>query len=1093
MQLLSIEVFNAKYHYENNLVVCFDANAINTKTGEIKVNKTTEGQIQIGLESIDKIAIKYNFISIERMFYVKNQEWCDTNGAYPMNIFRIVLEDNRVIQEALEDIIKDKSVIFAEFDPKLFTYIPEKYIPNDPNINNSWHLHKIQAPELWKWYQGDSSVIVAIIDSGVKWNHADLGHADSGNGHGNIWIDWNWSHNTTINWNTGVVSPHSTSSNGIIGWSFAHGQNNNQSFQNWQSGNSNNAHGTMVAGCVGAIGDNGIGTAGVAMNVRMMVTRHQSTSSYSQYIENGYEGIYWAADRDADIINCSWGGEGGAGQANTCINYATNQGSLVVVAAGNDGVLSVFPGTGINWPANCINALTVGATTQNDRVSSFSEYGPGIDVMAPGQGIFTTYYNGNTDTYTTTQGTSFAAPIAAGVAAMIKGVHPEFGPLEIKEKIKLTCDPIDDMWSPEYYGYIGSGRINAFRAVMQDFIPNIFIENVVVTEHQGDSDGIPNLGETVAVRLQLFNEDYWVNATGISASISSDIPGVEILQPNLQYNNILHGQYVLSTNAAIVRLSSSMTSLTIPFTLSFSSNQEATSAFPYTVSIPFNVEVSASLPNWPLMLNGQAVSAPKIADLDGTGPRLITVYNGLLHVVNAQKIYNQGFPLALGDNTQSGIAIGHINGPANTQQIVVATSNGIIKVINHIGEVVVQRDLATSVRVAPVIADLNNNGHNDIIIATNNGRLHIMHGSTLNDWDNYPLVVTGQINTHLAVGDVTGDNIKNIVFNTSGPAAALNVINPMTRANINGFPISGSTFVGPTLARLTGNSGLQIIVSGTIASNCPITIYNSDGSILEQTTNPARINTEIAIVDLFNNGSPKLIFADNAGNIHVKNIDFTNVAGFPKNVGGSIESSPVFADLDNDNQREIIFGDLNGVLHILKTNGQYISGYPRKISEYPIRMAPAISRMNNSNGIVFLVNSEAVLAIDTKRYVQRKFWNSFRANIANTASYNDPFTPDTDIVDPIITNNLQQNYPNPFNPTTTINFTITNNENVKLSIFNIKGQLVKTLIDTKYKAGEHRVVWNGLDTNNYPVTSGLYFYKLETDSYSAIKKMVMLK
>ena len=99
---------------------------------------------------------------------------------------------------------------------------------------------------------------------------------------------------------------------------------------------------------------------------------------------------------------------------------------------------------------------------------------------------------------------------------------------------------------------------------------------------------------------------------------------------------------------------------------------------------------------------------------------------------------------------------------------------------------------------------------------------------------------------------------------------------------------------------------------------------------------------------------------------------------------------------------------------------------------------------------------------------------------------------DDDIM--VVSNKLIGNYPNPFNPTTTISFSITQaSPFVTLEIFNIKGQKIKTLVNDKLDEGLHHVVWNGKDDVNKPVASGIYFYKLQTGKYTAVKKMVLMK
>ena len=1086
LQIFAITNFDEKYFYPNSIVVCFDANAINTTTGDIKAEQNEDGQVQIGLHSFDRLAKEYNFTDIERMFWVKDQKWHDDNGAYPMNIFRVTIKDNSLIEQALRELSNDKNVIFAEFDAKTEEY----YIPNDPQLPMSWHIPVIQAPEMWDFVRGDTTVVIGITDSGTKWNHEDL--------RDNVFINYAEMPGITINWQTGVISGGDNTDNDgngkvddVLGWDFF--ANRNNPFQSFPG----NDHGTHVAGCAGAVGDNGVGVAGPAMHIKLLNTKHQSHTQYSTSVSNGYQGIYYTADTGAHIINCSWGGPGGASIANTAINYATAQGALVFAAAGNENRSNdAFP----SYPSDATNAVSVASSNQSDEKSDFSNWGSAIDVCAPGSAIRSTIYSGTSanpvDSYAAYQGTSMASPVAAGVGAMIKATHPHFTPAQIKQRLMETCDPMEQNFEGPYAGLLGAGRVNAFRAVMGDLIPNLTLYgNITVEEVEGDGDGVPNIGETISIRVGLGNEVDFLDAFGITATLVSELEGVEVLQETLEFNDILNGMNSYANNTALVHVHSHVSTLELPFTLVVTSNQEAANPYPFYKEIPLMINISMSQPNWPLITGAQSPSSPVVANLDGTGKKLITVVNGIVHLVDSAKNYAPGFPLDLQENTLGQIAVGNVTGDQNLE-IVIVTSTGKVKVISSTGQVVNEYNLQGAVRNSPIIADLNNNGQNEIIVGTQTRKVFVLNGSDLSVWPNYPIDFTGVIITNLSVGDVNNDGTKNIVVNVSGNPGEVHVLNPVSGQNIAGFPYTaaGATNVGSSLANLDGDADLEIIFASNAATNCPIFVLKSNGTLLTQTTISSGIRTEIAVVDLNNDGNPEIVFGDNAGNLHVKNSNLQHLPGFPVNVGTGIESSPVFANVNGDGNREIIFGDNSGNLHIVKFNAQHLTGYPLNVVPTSIKASPWIGNFDNDNdGDILLTSSEGVIFIDYKSPVSSLYWNTFRANYGNTANNADPTTPNTDIISPVLANALEQNYPNPFNPETQIKFSLKNNENVKLAIYNVKGQLVKNLVNENKPAGHHSVVWNGVDNNNTKVASGLYFYKIETNSFSSTRKMMLLK
>jgi hypothetical protein len=142
--------FDDRSIVRNIIIVCFDARAINSISGDLNISRTESGQIQIGLKQFDELAIKYDFIEIKRVHdFVKDQEWHDTNGAHLMNIFRITIKDNDVIYQALAELEKEKYIIFSQLEYVNRPYGLPTYPMSEPNINSAWHIAKIMMPELW--------------------------------------------------------------------------------------------------------------------------------------------------------------------------------------------------------------------------------------------------------------------------------------------------------------------------------------------------------------------------------------------------------------------------------------------------------------------------------------------------------------------------------------------------------------------------------------------------------------------------------------------------------------------------------------------------------------------------------------------------------------------------------------------------------------------------------------------------------------------------------------------------------------------------------------------------------------------------------
>ncbi len=1087
LSLSALERFNPQHSYPNILVVCFDANAVHSKVGDIKANYDN-GILQIGLKNFDRLAKKYQFTSMEQVFQVKDKEWSD-NGVYPMNVFKIKLQDNSVIESALEDLLKDKNLLFAEYDPILYL----SYVPNDPSVTNEWHINKIKAYQAWDYVRGDTTVVVGIVDSGVKWNHPDLKD--------NIWINWAEMPGHTINWANGTITGDGDNidndNNGKvddpIGWDF-YATSSTQDNNPFQS-NVNNDHGTHVAGCAAAVGDNGIGVAGPGMHVKVMVSKHAPTNTAATSIYNGYSGITYCTDSGAPIINCSWGGTGGSGQANTACNYAYNHGSLVFAAAGNDGWENV--GAHASYPSDATNAVCVASTNQSDQKSDFSNYGTGVEICAPGTGIYSTIIANNG--YASFDGTSMACPVACGVASLIKTVHPEYTPLQLREKIMSTCDPIDDVNDELYWGKLGAGRVNAYAAAMSDQIPDFYLDTeagIVLTELDGDGDNVPNPGELIKIDISVGNNINWLFAEGIEARLRCHAPGITVTDSVASYPDLDGGISFWNIQPFKFTSDQNLVNLTIPFELNISANQGAQHTYHYNKSFYFTVTLSMMHSGWPFSNGGLSLSPSVIYDINNDDLNEVIFGDAAakIHALKNDGTEITGFPVVLAGNVSSAVAIADLNNDG-TEEIIAGAGNNLY-VVSATGSIIGQYAAGAQIKTCPAVADMDGNGSKEIVVVTMNNKVHVINNDGVTAYPNFPVTLDGPIAAPPAIGLIDGDNFRDIVVCT-GPGR-IYAISSTTGATLTGWPynLGSNSWGGAIITNFDADEQAEIIVVSGAASNASMVVLNHDGTIQNSMIIPAAgPKGTAAMGDINYDGIAEFVFVTANGTIYCLNNNLQTLEGFPIAMGKAVESSPIIGDIDGDGQQEIIIGDVTNYINAYKPSGQQAANFPIYVGS-PQKISAAIGVLDPGQpqkaDLVFPNNTD-YLCLDYKSACGAFNWPIYRLNPQHTGNTFDTPVSSSDHVIPVFANTLQKNYPNPFNPETTIAYSLKDAGMVDLTVYNVKGQMVKKLVAGTQNPGAHSVVWNGKDSQNKGVGSGIYFYKLTTKNFQSVQKMMLIK
>lgn len=371
-------------------------------------------------------------------------------------------------------------------------YLPRTYYnPNDPEINKQGYLSTIMAYQAWDVIRGSANVVIGIVDTGTDIDHPDLTP--------------NIKYNTNDQVN-GVDDDGDGYIDNFQGWDLFANDNNPD------AESSSGEHGVHVSGCASAATDNGKGVAGTAFKAKLLTVRVGSGS----VVVKGYEGIVYAADHGADIINCSWGGSDIGQSEQDAITYATiNKEKLVVAAAGNSGSEKN------DYPGAYKYVFAVAATSAGDTRSNTSTYGKWVDVAAPGENIYSTQWN---NAYGYKSGTSMASPITAGCIAMVKAQFPFLSNFQAGEQLRVTTDNIDAL-NPNDIGKMGSGRVNLYQAVSNLFYtPSIQMDSYEATDF---NDRAFVIDDTVRITAEFIN--YLAGSGNVTITLSTTSPYVTLL------------------------------------------------------------------------------------------------------------------------------------------------------------------------------------------------------------------------------------------------------------------------------------------------------------------------------------------------------------------------------------------------------------------------------------------------------------------------------------------------------------------------------------------------------------------------------------
>jgi subtilisin family serine protease len=1061
------------------------------------------GRAGVGVASLDALADRFGVTKVEPLFEGARPKTMNGRVFDLSRHHRVTFDENLDLDEVMAAYRSDPNVESVE-PIGIHTVFAT---PNDPYYSQQWHLNQtndkdMDAPEAWNAETGDSSIVVAILDTGVRYFHKDLGgsnasYANPTGAWGNMWINWREKNGTAsvdddgngyvddwvgYDWVTGVSQCWTGEDCSTV-------DNDPRDF---------NGHGTHCSGNVAAINNNAYCTSAVTggwlggsqqpagNGVKVMACRIGWSGKSGSY-EVGYvrmdfaaSAFYYAADNGAKIASCSWGSSntGGLGAA---IDYFLAAGGIIFKAAGNDGTETA------DYMCARTDIIAVAATDGNDCKADFSTYGTWVDVSAPGTEILSLYHDHtapSTDYMAWADGTSMATPLAASVAALIWSNNLGWTASQVKTQLLATTDNIDGLaCNASYAGKLGTGRVNAFRAV-----PDVTPPTVTVVR--------PNGGETFYGGTQ--DTIRWV---------ATDNIGVSYVVLYYSTNGGSTYPYLIATGEA----NDGVYLWTVPYKNSTTAKVKVVA---YDAASNHGEDVSNSNFNLVIDVNGPAVTVvkPNGGEVFYGATQDTIKWTAVDEVrVDSVRIY---YSTDGGSTYPYTIATGEANDGVYLWTIPATYSTTCrVKVeaydwAENVGEDVSNANFTISAPpdvTPPEVTVVRPNGgevfyvaSGDTIkwVATDNvGVDHLDIYYSTNGGATYPYTVsTDEANDGVYLWTIPGTPSESCIVKVVAFDAASNSAADTSNAV---FTIADGTPPEVTVVKPNGGEVFYVALEDTVkwvatdafGIDSVSLYYSTDGG----TTFPYTIATGEAndgqyVWDVPNTPSATCIMkvvaydtSENTGE-DVSNAVFSIVLETPPEVtvirpnGGE-----VFYVAEDDTVRWEATDDfgVDSVSLYYSTDGG--STFPYTITTGEANDGEYLWDVPNTPSTTCIVK---VVAYDT--------WLNTGEDVSDAV-----FTIETEVgVQPApgaVVFGLSQNYPNPFNPLTRMEFGLTTTSRVSLRVYDMSGKPVRTLVDEVMGAGVHGAVWDGNDDGGRPVASGVYVTRLVAEGRTAVCKNVLLR
>lgn len=853
------------------------------------------------------------------------------------------VDSGRSIPNLCAELKRDANVALAQ--PNYIYRICKD--PNDPEFPDQYAHQLIQITNAWDISTGSHDIVVAVLDTGVDVNHPDL--------RANIWV------------NPGEIPDNDIDDdeNGYIddihGWNFD-GDNNRVSPIDDPDAvlSSVSGHGTMVSGVIAGVGNNGEGVTGVNWACSVMVLRLSDSMTSDQVAA----ALDYAAANGAHIANMSFGSDEFGPEGDLLVQEAIDRayaaGVLLVASAGNSD--NTIP----NYPAAYPNVMAVASTDGEDIKTGHSSFGPWVDIAAPGTDIVTTDMGGDGQ-YIATAGTSFSGPYVAAVGALVLSLDPSLSHLEVRAILENTSDPVyyGDL-APEL-GYIGTGRVNAYRALKEAGRP--FPLGEIAQPRMGKT--LPRDGNDVDIVLLMQGESY-----------------------ALAYSSYGNDEWLLVSEGEVSADANGLVHLTLAhpgagtYTLRLTVTGDGAT---HTDVKDFAIEAFSRQAHWPKPEDLEVLSeiyynsSPLCVDFDGDGSNEIIqstisldfedfVFGapiGQIAIWDEDGNSLPGWPQASFTDFRSNVmtAVGDIDGDGAFELIVVDDYYLTVNAYHMNGEVV---EGLWPIEVGPwwafiasdpVLADLDQDGDSEIIIAldsessTEDG-LFAIQGDGTYLWERRYTSLGP-----LSVADMDGDGDVEIALSGFGPGIS----------NVHTFLLDhrgqqikrwrGGSPKGTVISDLDGDGEQELL----FCTEKDVQAVHADGSVVwrAKVFEPLDTVGGMSVGDLDGDGYREvyvtsLVQADGFRYTKVYGFDHTgrmlDQQGYPKVLmGDAFRTVPLIADVDADGAKELLVAAGGAPIMAWEADGSVTPGFPLLDPLHDFYTVPAIKDLDQDGDLELML------------------------------------------------------------------------------------------------------------------------------------------
>jgi len=832
-------------------VVNRSAFSVNTtyQTSSSKSSIRDELSVKFGIEISDiKPFLKKTIdIGTIKTRYRKRANRAPVNAQIPdlSNIYLLDLPQNKDIEEASGEFSHHPDVEYAHPN-----YIYKAHlVPNDTHYDKQWALKKIEAEGAWDVATGSSDIVVAVIDSGVDYNHEDI--------------------------KDNVLRG--------VGYDFAN--NDDDPMDDY-------GHGTACAGIIAAVTDNSTGIAGLSWNSRIMGVKALDNLGEGSIYDLS-EGIIYAAQNGADILSNSWGS---SRRRISCqiledaVKVAYGLGCIVVFSAGNDTDDVVY-----HSPQNMPETITVAATDMDDNRAIrhgkwSSNYGIGVDVAAPGCEVISLRAKGTSlgtsvgPDYCILDGTSMACPYVSGAAALALSYYElGSGVLKIEQVRKIIKDSADEITTDKYIGK----RLNAFKALNSSDSADL-IAKITNPATAQTIRGVVDI-KGIAAGDDFGSYSLYYYKQGSSPSSRTQI--------GLSNNNSVEDNGVLfqKWNAPLIGEGSYVLELEVVDT---TGTEKLNDSVVITIDALPRLEAAWYSDN---MIEGIGMySSPVLGDINGNGylETIVGANDGYVYCFDHR--LNKLWSFKTADSISSSPALGDLDKDGDLEIVIGSITDKKLYCMDHNGALLWSFHVKSNVQSTPAMVDINMDGYLEIVFGGGPGDNHVYcldrDGSELWSYE-----AEWSVNSSPAIGDIDNDGDMEIVIgsNDTNLYCLDHNGNKIWSYNLGSLP----GICSPVLGDIDNDGDLEIFIRGGKNSEY-IYCLDHEGGLIWSFNAALSIGTSAALGDINNDGYLEIVFGSINGGLYCLDRNGNRIWSYYAGTG--FWSSPILGDIDNDGKIEVI-------------------------------------------------------------------------------------------------------------------------------------------------------------------------------------------